>query len=892
MQSSLPPASIPSHSGQPNYLRMLAVLASPIANAAGDRPPEHPTLDGEGEWERLCQAAKTIIDPVNNSTAPWAIVRLDPPNVEKLELVLNSGEYQILHVCAHGNARGVILEDNTCCENLLTIDYFVQIIKGSSIKLVVLNVCQSYEIGRALYEQAKIPNVIAIRDDIYDPEAKLFCKVFYTSLSHKMAINAAFDSARKQVKNELDRHQLQGVPGTSEQRYNNFYLFGNGDDSMEIAEPKARTPILINYKIAHNGYLPISKLTNFVGYTQQFHKIRTWALDTGKLAYAITGDTGIGKTILALYAALRCRERFNLVYIDIKKVGRSPLFETILRVINSLIPCQPTGNQDVDRISIIDCLNSSNILLVLDGLEQVPDNDLQVLKEILDSIDTSSGSRVILVQQRLHKFFDTLVPYQQMLHLDGVERAASMCIVYNMFYRSSLKISEANVKPKGTHVNDYLRNTCEQFGILKSLTVKDLELLYHIADLMKDSPGLINKLFDNISSLDDLIAKIFTEELKDILKDIQIDENVLLDIYRATLPIGQFNNSIHTGIAICDMIEHLADFSNNGPVTYLHRFAQELIKKISDKDKWDRLDNWLKPYNISISPIVIDHLNAIHLLIIIKPSSDGLENSYDIDSYLSSLDNNMNLDYRTRISDTKFTNINPDNFQTAIERYVHVAEQVLFSKKDLIEVFVEIFTPYNLIFHPFDCYEMTSGITLKERIGVRKSLVVRAWERISPKFDFQFSQPWLKNWRHLEGMKNGALRRKTKKLKSTNDIAAFAKSPLNQNYFCVNSAYAPNQAISNQFAERILIEGISLMICNQFTQDDDVNIASAFNLPTSFDPDVISRHVRSHRQKLAEKGSQFGYTLFLDNPNRIPNIANKNTSASEQLFNSDFEEMQ
>ena len=65
------------------YLRMLAVIAAPVANGAGDGPPGGPPLDVWGEWERLRGAIEGG-DPVTRAAAPWAVVRLAEPTAEGL----------------------------------------------------------------------------------------------------------------------------------------------------------------------------------------------------------------------------------------------------------------------------------------------------------------------------------------------------------------------------------------------------------------------------------------------------------------------------------------------------------------------------------------------------------------------------------------------------------------------------------------------------------------------------------------------------------------------------------------------------------------------------------------------------------------------------------------
>src|SRR3712207_6746187 len=64
-------------------LRMLAVLAAPIANQRGDGPPDGKLLNVWAEWERLRQATNLAYDRLARKGAPWAFVRLVPPTADE-----------------------------------------------------------------------------------------------------------------------------------------------------------------------------------------------------------------------------------------------------------------------------------------------------------------------------------------------------------------------------------------------------------------------------------------------------------------------------------------------------------------------------------------------------------------------------------------------------------------------------------------------------------------------------------------------------------------------------------------------------------------------------------------------------------------------------------------
>ena len=402
--STFNPPSAAEFANQPasrSYLRMLALLATPLANAADNGPPIGRPLDVWGEWERLVAAARAARDPVSGVGAPWAIVRLAPPTVERLELALTAHNpgYQVLHLSCHGTDEGLLIEDERGRETLLPTARLVAALRASTVQLVVLNACDSAACGRALVAQAGVACVIASNDKIYEAEAKLLSECLYRHLAAGATVEAALAQARSAIAAAVKEHP-QLAFGTPEERAANLLLFGDGTLRLALdpAVPAASEPQLIADSTPGSRLIDHSKLVGFVGRASELRQLGDWFSQTGRVVAALSGVGGQGKTSLALNAALRNAWRFRaLAFVSARDNPANFGLNDVLQALNEALGTQ-TSAQDGANLAgaIAQRLNNFPVLLLLDNLEVLDANQAAELARAIRSVAPASASRVLL----------------------------------------------------------------------------------------------------------------------------------------------------------------------------------------------------------------------------------------------------------------------------------------------------------------------------------------------------------------------------------------------------------------------------------------------------------------------------------------------------------------
>lgn len=170
-------------------------------------PCDYPQLDVEGEWAKLNDALKSLID-----TGQIFLERLQEANLSALTRLLrkNPQKYHVFHFIGHGgfdHDNGVLVledEQNNSCrvsgQQLGTILYDCK-----SLRLVVLNSCEGAYADRGdafsgtaqSLIQKQIPAVVAMQFEITDDAAKLFANDFYGALAEGYPLEAALAEARK-----------------------------------------------------------------------------------------------------------------------------------------------------------------------------------------------------------------------------------------------------------------------------------------------------------------------------------------------------------------------------------------------------------------------------------------------------------------------------------------------------------------------------------------------------------------------------------------------------------------------------------------------------------------------------------------------------------------------
>jgi hypothetical protein len=187
-------------------LRVLVLISSPSDQAA---------LDVEAEWRSLQEATADL-----RQRGLLELERVDDAQLIVLQRKLRSGvSYQIFHYIGHAtfderNAVGMLAFESPRTEQTQLVsgeELARELVEQNSIRLVVLNACQSARqvhnnrfSGIASSIMARgVPAVVAMQFPISDEAARIFAHEFYRALSEGYPIEASVAEARRAIKSEL-----------------------------------------------------------------------------------------------------------------------------------------------------------------------------------------------------------------------------------------------------------------------------------------------------------------------------------------------------------------------------------------------------------------------------------------------------------------------------------------------------------------------------------------------------------------------------------------------------------------------------------------------------------------------------------------------------------------
>ena len=385
-----------------NYLRMLVVIAAPVAAADGVSPPLSPPLDVWGEWERLRAGLEVPIDPVAGAAAAWAVVRLAEPTPERLRDALATGPgYHVVHFIGHGSRDGLLLEDSLGREQFVPTADLVAILAGDGSRpapeLVVFNACETQPVAQAVVAAGAAAAGLATRQPIFDLEAKLLAERFYRRLGGGATVAAALDEFRRTLIERLRSGELPHL-GDPAARAANVVLVGDASLRLQAEPPAAARPCFVLDAARHNEPLPLSLAHGFVGRAAEQVTLARWLRREGVVAFAISGTGGAGKTALALSTALRHSHRFDaLVFASAKGApdfGPLQVVQALDAALDTALAPDEAGNLPG---ALARRLNGDRpVLLLLDNLESVAPMHAAELARALAGVDPRCGSRVIM----------------------------------------------------------------------------------------------------------------------------------------------------------------------------------------------------------------------------------------------------------------------------------------------------------------------------------------------------------------------------------------------------------------------------------------------------------------------------------------------------------------
>jgi hypothetical protein len=214
-----------------------------------------------------------------------------------------------------------------------------------------------------------------------------------------------------------------------------------------------------------------------------------------------------------------------------------------------------------------------------------------------------------------------------------------------------------------------------------------------------------------------------------------------------------------------------------------------------------------------------------------------------------------------------------------LETFTSVLQHILNTALDLLEwqrftLTVEVFVPHHLLFSPLDSSEVVLAYE-PIPVGLHYPVVVRAWERISPKSHRRLWKQWRDKWDQIERLQSDAanviLWAKHDHECSSRELSS---KMLLAHHVCVACTFAPTNESRTLLARKLLETGMPIAICPRQSPDSAIVIQQALEeLLYHFDLRLPDRMLEQRRLAHADSDhSHLGYhvTLVWDDPNRLP----------------------
>jgi len=398
------------------YLRILVVIPSPILGSVDDEPPSGSPLDLWGEWRLIRHGIEATKDEVTGDSYPIAMIRLNPPTLERFYDSLHPGgsfsQYQVVHFAGHGFSGGLQLEKENGKEYIAQIGDLVRVFGNSGVRLAVLNACETINIAYALHDRAGVPSILCSLCSIDDEDAKRLALRVYARLARGDTVGDALHEAKQfllkdllpKIELNISEAELEKQRVEYQQQLDRVFTIV-GNPNVRILGPRLEKveekPFCSFSEPPHD--LPVGELLGqFVGRGSHLVQISEWLSQANNICVAITGIGGIGKSALALIAAVRNCWRYDAVlYVTAKDQTDFP-WNLFFSLLDSFLGTNVSGQKDqgLQKASAIRLLSFRRVLLVLDNLESLRQEEHDLLTEFLRSIDLTRSGTMALVTLR------------------------------------------------------------------------------------------------------------------------------------------------------------------------------------------------------------------------------------------------------------------------------------------------------------------------------------------------------------------------------------------------------------------------------------------------------------------------------------------------------------
>lgn len=240
-----------------DQLNILAVICNPT-NLGKGYLANLVRLDEANERAILSEGLKNLVE---SGAATYTLLDGTPgklPTWDNIQKELQSGQYHVLHILAHGLVREghyrLIMEKEDRTDYPATSEDLNRLLTGKNLRLVVLAACDSAVatggealrgLGPRLVSDGGVPAVVAMQDKVSIGAAQFFSRYFYSELARSGRVDTAlaatrhalFDSNERQFITEYD----WGIPvlflGNADGRL--FHVYQDKVGQTEPLRPKS-----------------------------------------------------------------------------------------------------------------------------------------------------------------------------------------------------------------------------------------------------------------------------------------------------------------------------------------------------------------------------------------------------------------------------------------------------------------------------------------------------------------------------------------------------------------------------------------------------------------------------------------------------------------------------
>jgi formylglycine-generating enzyme required for sulfatase activity/predicted ATPase len=332
-----------------------------------------------------------------------------------LQFFANAIKPLIIHFIGHGmstdNGIALLLEDKVGKARPFTSSDLRNLLGNRTTppcQLALLNACHSQGLADE-FLRAGVPHVIAINaeDKVLSLAAQCFAKHLYHALFNNNQVVDAFLHGRNAVKVNDDLAQFFNTKtfqkGINLEEVFKFHLLPTNaaahNKSLELLSLNRGQIITPNWENTNlRSYEP-----TFVGRRIDIHRIAMDLIDEQSRCVALHGIGGMGKTALAQSVGRwqheRRRWRDGVWLVELRNV--ESIAVAITKIVDVISLWKSVDEMEITSLPrLAQILNRSNILLILDDLDELIQKDYEGLSRLLNALLDCSRLQ-LLVTSRL-----------------------------------------------------------------------------------------------------------------------------------------------------------------------------------------------------------------------------------------------------------------------------------------------------------------------------------------------------------------------------------------------------------------------------------------------------------------------------------------------------------